>query len=100
MLVIRLSRQGRSKRPFYRVVLTEHTKSAQSGHLHVLGSYDPIKHLFDADVESIKSWIAKWAKPSERVAKLLFKSTNDDMFKKFYKEIERKSLPKNEKSAS
>ena len=29
MLVIRLSRQGRSKRPFYRVVLTEHTKPAQ-----------------------------------------------------------------------
>ena len=28
MLVIRLSRQGRSKRPFYRVVLTEHTKPA------------------------------------------------------------------------
>ena len=79
MLVIRLSRQGRSKRPFYRVVLTEHTKPAQCGHLEVLGSYDPLKHIFEADVESIKSWIAKWAQPSERVAKLLFKSTNDAM---------------------
>ena len=98
MLVIRLSRQGRSKRPFYRVVLTEHTKPAQCGHLEVLGSYDPLKHIFEADVESIKSWISKWAQPSERVAKLLFKSTNDSMFKKFYKEVERKALPKKEKA--
>ena len=98
MLVIRLSRQGRSKRPFYRVVLTEHTKPAQCGHLEVLWSYDPLKHIFEADIDSIKSRIEKWAKPSERVAKLLFKQTNDTMFKKFYKEVERKALPKKEKS--
>ena len=97
MLVIRLSRQGRSKRPFYRVVLTEHKKPAQCGHLEVLGSYDPIKHVFEADVENINSWIEKGAQPSERVAKLLFKSTNDAKYKKFYKEIERKALPKKEK---
>ncbi|MDR0650888.1 MAG: 30S ribosomal protein S16 [Candidatus Peribacteria bacterium] len=30
MQAIRLSRHGRSKRPFYRVVLTEHTKPAKS----------------------------------------------------------------------
>jgi ribosomal protein S16 len=66
--------------------------------LEVLGSYDPIKHIFEADIDSIKSWIEKWAKPSERVAKLLFKTTNDAMFKKFYKEIERKALPKKEKA--
>jgi ribosomal protein S16 len=56
--------------------------------------------VFEVDIDAVKSWIAKWAKPSERVAKLLFKSTNDEMFKKFYKEIERKALPKNEKSES
>ena len=98
MLAIRLSRQGRSKRPFYRVVLTEHTKPAQCGHLEVLGSYDSLKHNFEADIEAIKWWIEKGAKPSERLAKLLFKSTNDAMFKKFYKEIERKALPKKEKA--
>lgn len=100
MLAIRLSRQGRSKRPFYRVVLTEHTKPAQCGHLEVLGSYDPLKHIFEVDVDAVKWRIEKWAKPSERVAKLLFKSTNDPMYKKFYKEIERKALPKSEKAES
>lgn len=97
MLVIRLSRQGRSKRPFYRVVLTEHTKPAQCWHLEVLGSYDPLKHDLNVDVESIKTWISKGAQPSERVAKLLYKSTNDSMFKNFYKEIERKGVTKKEK---
>ena len=90
MLAIRLSRHGRSKRPFYRVVLTEHTKPAKSGYKAVLGSYDPLKHSFEADIPAIKEWIEKGAHPSERVAKLLFKSTNDTFYKGFYKEIERK----------
>ncbi len=97
MLTIRLSRHGRSKRPFFRVVLTEHTKAVKSGYMEVLGSYDPLKHVFTADVETIKGYIAKGAQLSERVAKLLFKETNDEMFKKFYKEIERKAVKKNEK---
>lgn len=97
MLAIRLSRHGRSKRPFYRVVLTEHTKPAKSWYTEVLGSYDPLRHEFTANVESIRSWIEKGAQPSERVAKLLFKDTNDSFFKKFYKEIERKGITKNEK---
>lgn len=97
MLAIRLSRHGRSKRPFYRVVLTEHTKPAKSGYKAVLGSYDPLKHEFIADVPIIKEWIAKGAQPSERVAKLLYKSTNDNFYKDFYQEIERKAVTKKEK---
>ena len=97
MLAIRLSRHGRSKRPFYRVVLTEHTKPAKSGYKAVLGSYDPLKHNFEIDAPVVKEWIEKGAQPSERVAKLLFKSTNDAFYKKFYKEVERKWVTKNEK---
>jgi ribosomal protein S16 len=52
----------------------------------------------DVNLDEVKLWISKGAQPSERVAKLLYKSTNDAMFKKFYKEIERKALPKNEKT--
>jgi ribosomal protein S16 len=36
MLKIRLARHGRKKAPFYRIVLTEHTKPAQSGYQTVL----------------------------------------------------------------
>lgn len=94
MLTIRLSRHGRSKRPFYRIVLTEHTKPAKFGYKEVLGSYDPLLHKFEADVESIKSRVAKGSQMSERVAKLLYKETNDKLFQKFFELRERKSLPK------
>lgn len=36
MLKIRLARGGKHKSPFYRIVLTEHTKPAQSGYMKVL----------------------------------------------------------------
>ena len=72
MLVIRLSRHGRKNLAVYRVVLSEHTKPVKFGYKEVLLSYDPINHLFKADVDTIISWISKGAQPSERVAKLLF----------------------------
>ena len=84
MLTIRLSRQGRNKQPFYRVVLTEHTKPAKSGYQKVLGRYDPLKDTSEFDVEAIKEWISKSAKPSERVAKILFAETKDELFKKYF----------------
>jgi len=84
MLIIRLSRHGRKKRPFYRVVLTEHSKPIQSGYKEVLGWFDPLAHKLEVDLNAIKSWIQKGSQLSDRVAKLLFDSTKDDMFKKFF----------------
>ena len=84
MLRIRLSRHGRTHRPFYRVVLTEHTKPVKSGYQAVLGWYDPINHKQDLDIDAIKEWISKGAKPSERVAKLAYKVSQDEVFKKFF----------------
>ena len=95
MLTIRLSRHGRTKRPFYRIVLTEHTKPAKFGYKEVLGSYDPLHHILQADVETIKAWVAKGSQMSEIGAKLIYKETNDAIFQKFFEMRERKSLPKN-----
>ncbi len=86
MLRIRLARHGRTHKPFYRVVLTEHTKPVKSGYQEVLGWYDPINHKYDLDTNAIKSWIEKGAQPSTRVAKLAFKVSNDEFFKKYYVE--------------
>ncbi|MCR5411950.1 MAG: 30S ribosomal protein S16 [Patescibacteria group bacterium] len=96
MLTIRLSRQGRSKRPFFRVVLTEHTKPAKCGYKEILGFFDPLKHTLSVDIEKIKTCINQGAQPSERVAKLLFKETNDQSFKKFIVERERHGVKKKE----
>jgi len=83
MLKIRLSRTGKHKTPFFRVVLTEHTNPVKSGYKLVLGRYDPLKHISKIDAEKVKEWIAKWAQPSNRVAKLLKKETNDTFWDKY-----------------
>jgi ribosomal protein S16 len=54
-----------------------------------------LHHKLEADVEAIKTWVSKGSQMSERVAKLLYKETNDSLFQKFYEMRERKSLPKN-----
>jgi len=81
MLKIRLARHGRTHRPFFRVVLTEHIKPVKSGYQKVLWWYDPIKHTQELDIESVKKYIANGAKLSERVARLAYKVSNDDFFK-------------------
>jgi len=94
MLVIRLSRHGRTNLPSYRIVLTEHTKPVKFWYKEVLWSYDPLKHALQVNVEAVLAWIQKWAKPSERLAKILFKETNNDIFKKFIEHRERTAKPK------
>lgn len=86
MLKIRLARQGRTNLPFYRIVLTEHTKPAQTWYKLVLWWYNPISHEMDVKVDEVKTWISKWAQLSERVAKLLFAKTKDATFKKYFQE--------------
>lgn len=95
MLAIRLARAGRHKAPFYRIVLTEHTKPAQSGYKLVLGWFDPLKHTSEMDIETIKSWIGKGAQPSQRVAKLAYNSSKDEFFKPYIKEVTRTRKKKN-----
>lgn len=95
MLKIRLARHGRNKRPFYRIVLTEHLKPVHAGYQEVFGWFDPLAHKIEVDVDAIKGWILKGAKPSERVAKLLFKETKDDLFSQYFVERERKREVRN-----
>ena len=84
MLTIRLARVGRRNLPFFRVVLTEHTKPVKSGYSEVLGQFDPIAHKFTIKADRVKALIAKWSQVSERVAKLMFKETGDELYKKFF----------------
>jgi small subunit ribosomal protein S16 len=88
MLKIRLARHGRKKLPFYRIVLTEHTKPSQSWYKLVLWRFNPLSHTMEANVPEIKDWISKWAQPTERVAKLLFADTKDWFFKNYFVERE------------
>ena len=71
MLKIRLSRAGKRNSPFFRVVLTEHTKAAKHGYKEVLGFYNPISKEFKLkDVEKIKTYVGNGVQFSPRVQKL------------------------------
>ncbi len=91
MLRIRLARAGRHKTFFFRIVLTEHTKPVNSGFKSILGWHDPVKKQSEANVEKIKEYIKNGAKPSERVARILYNLSGDEFFQNFYtmKDIQR-----------
>lgn len=83
MLTIRLSRIGKHKHPIFRVVLTEHSKSAQKWFQEILGSYDAVNHKLVLDVAKIKEYISHGAGMSERVARLAYQESKDELFTKF-----------------
>ncbi len=72
MLKIRLQRSGRSKRPYYRVVLTEHSSPVKSAAILTFGGYDPLqKDGLKVDTQAVLEWVKKGAQPSNTVARLL-----------------------------
>lgn len=97
MLRIRLARGWKHKTPFFRIVLTEHTKPVKTWYTDVLGRFDPLHHTMELDVEKAKQWIAQGAQPSNRVAKLAYAHSKDEAFKKFIVLTERVRKPRNEK---
>lgn len=75
--VIRLARFGAKKRPYYHVVVTDSRNARNSGNiLEVVGKYDPMlardnEKRVVLKVDEIKAWLAKGAKPSDRVYRFL-----------------------------
>lgn len=75
-VVIRLSRRGSHKRPFYRVVAADSRSPRDGKFLEILGTYDPLKseNNFKVNAEKASAWMKKGAKPSQTVASLLKKA--------------------------
>ena len=55
---IRLTRQGSKKKPFYRIVVTDHRSPREGRFLELIGTYDPSKDpgLFTVDSERLAYW--------------------------------------------
>lgn len=72
MTVIRLTRMGRNKKPFYRIVVTDSRKRRDSGWIESIGYYNPVSQPkeFKIDEERLAYWLSVGAQPSEKVAKL------------------------------
>lgn len=75
--VIRLTRQGRKKRPFYRIVVTDSRKRRDGGWIESIGYYNPITEPAEIKIQSDRFdyWKSVGAKPSETVEKILSKNT-------------------------
>ncbi|MEF3192341.1 MAG: 30S ribosomal protein S16 [Campylobacterales bacterium] len=73
--VIRLTRMGRTKRPFYRIVVTDSRKRRDGGWIEQIGYYNPLTEptTVKIDADRLKYWQSVGAKPSERVASLIKK---------------------------
>lgn len=75
MVVIRLSRGGAKKRPFYHIVVADKRRSRDGRFIEQLGYFNPIASGKDVrlvfDIERAKHWISHGAQPSERVQYLI-----------------------------
>ena len=71
MLKIRFSRAGRKHAPHFRIVVTPHTKPAQSGEIEVLGWYDPRSKKFQLDMTKVQDRVSHGAQISDSVARFM-----------------------------
>ena len=75
-VVIRLTRRGAKKKPFYRIVAADSRMPRDGRVLEILGTYDPLNDEVGCkiDAEKAVAWIKKGAKPSKTVETLFKKA--------------------------
>ncbi|MDO4673831.1 30S ribosomal protein S16 [Campylobacter sp.] len=75
MTVVRLTRMGRTKRPFYRIVVTDSRKRRDGGWIESLGYYNPMvePEVIKFDAERLAYWKGVGAKLSAKVAAITSK---------------------------
>ena len=76
MLKIRLSMGGAKKRPVYKIVIADSRFPRDGRFIEKVGFFNPLlpktkKERINLQVERIKHWISKGAKPTLRVSRIL-----------------------------
>ncbi len=75
MVVIRLSRSGAKKRPFYHVVVADKRCARDGRNLETLGYFNPIaaggETRLQLDITKFNEWVSKGAQASDRVKVLV-----------------------------
>ncbi|WP_321779130.1 30S ribosomal protein S16 [Sulfurimonas sp.] len=70
MTVIRLTRMGRKKQPFYRIAVTDSRKRRDGGWIELIGHYNPMTKVLVVDNERVDYWLSVGAQMSNRVKKI------------------------------
>ena len=97
MLVLRMTRHGAKKRPFYHIVVADSRSPRDGRFIEKVGSYDPMLAKENPKrvtlmPERIAHWIKNGAQPSERVARFLASANLGP--KVTWSESPKKSAPK------
>jgi small subunit ribosomal protein S16 len=74
--MIRLSRRGARKQPYYRIVVIEKDRARDGRSVEVVGTYNPRTSPASIELkrERIEYWTGKGARLSDRVKKLVDKT--------------------------
>ena len=72
---IRLTRFGRKKKPFYRIVVADSERQRDGKFLDIVGTYDPMQNPAEIKINATKlqDWMGKGALPSTTVKSLIKK---------------------------
>ena len=71
---IRLSRVGRHKRPFYRIVVADSNAARNGKVIEILGTYDPLDSTTKYDADNAIRWIKQGAVATDTVRTIFNKS--------------------------
>ena len=75
-LKIRLARGGAKKRPYYHIVIAHNESPRDGKFIDKVGRFDPLMpkdhtERVKLDLDKVKDWMKKGAKPTDRVARFL-----------------------------
>jgi small subunit ribosomal protein S16 len=81
MLSIRLRRVGSTKKPFFRVVVTEARSARDSSFVENVGTYNPRSKPAAVELNKVRvqHWLDQGARPSDSVRTLLAKHLTRDL---------------------
>ena len=74
-VAIRFSRQGKKKKPFYRIVAADKRCARDGRFIELLGTYHPTTKVLKLDAERYQKWIKVGAKPSGTLAAIIRRTT-------------------------
>jgi len=82
MVIIRLTRGGAKKKPFYHVVVADSRRARDGRVIERIGFFNPLakgqEERLRLDQSRIDYWIGQGAQPSDRVAKLIKTASETD----------------------
>ncbi len=101
-VVIRMSRAGTKKRPFYHIVVADSRAPRDGRFIERLGYFNPLlpkdkKERLVLDFEKVKAWMAKGALPSDRVSRFL---DAEGILKREKRNNPEKAIPRKERKAA